>query len=101
MASHSTVLDKFGERAQGLLERGMRIVDMAVVEVDVVGLQAREGALDAVKDLRARESVVAGELADLRAQDDIAAIATGPSASDRRSPPTPLPCIPVPNAGTS
>ena len=46
------------EGAQGLVQRGLPVVGVRLVEVDVVGLQAGQRGLDGVHDVAAREALV-------------------------------------------
>jgi hypothetical protein len=48
------------ERAQGLLDRGDRVVGVDLVEVDVVGLQPAQAGLHRIHDVAARGAAVVG-----------------------------------------
>ena len=49
-----------GQRLHRLVERRLEVVAVALIEVDVVGAQARERCVDLLEDLFARQSVVVG-----------------------------------------
>ena len=53
------------ERFEGLVERRLAVVAVQLVEVDVVGLQARERAVDRIEQVLARGALVPGARADL------------------------------------
>jgi hypothetical protein len=78
--------DQLGQSADGLLDGGLRVHPMLVVEVDVVGAEPLQRALDrdadvgwaAVEDARAATGV--GDDAELRRQHNfVAAILDGPA----------------------
>src|SRR3978361_103728 len=72
--------------AHGLLQRGLFVVEVRVVEVDAIGLQALErGVRLAFDRLRAQVANRALAAADLRGQHDLVAVATiGQPAPDDR-----------------
>src|SRR5699024_3119196 len=57
---------------------------VGIVEVDVIGLQAFQGAVDGGADVGGILSLVIGMIADLRGDDDVVAVAAGgqPGADD-------------------
>src|SRR5699024_11005665 len=63
---------------------GHLIVTVGIVEVDVIGLQAFQGAVDGGADVGGILSLVIGMIADLRGDDDVVAVAAGgqPGADD-------------------
>ena len=67
-------LDELAERADGLLLRHRAVLHMGVVEVDAVGAQAFEAALDAARDRRGAQPFVV-PAADLGGQEDVVAVA--------------------------
>ena len=48
----------FGQRLHGLFERGVLVVAMALIEVDIVGPKALKRGVDLLMDLSARQSLV-------------------------------------------
>ena len=57
--AHLAGLDERAERFERLVDRGAGIVLVRLVEIDAVGLQAREGILDLLHDLRALQAALA------------------------------------------
>ena len=56
--------DDVGEGDHGLLQRRLVVVAVGLVEVDVVGLQPREGQVDGLEDVLARQAPVVRAVAD-------------------------------------
>ena len=73
--------DQLGQSADGLLDGGLRVDPMLVVEVDVVGAEPFQGALDRHADVRGAAVEDAGAAtgvrddAELRRQDNLVAAA--------------------------
>ena len=63
--------DQLGHRADGVLDRGVRVDPMLVVEVDVVSAQALQGALDGGADVRRAAVDGAGSAFGVRHQAEL------------------------------
>jgi two-component system OmpR family sensor kinase len=77
--------DDLAERGDRLLQRGLLVVLVRVVQVDVVGAEPLERVVDRRPDDRAGRAAAGAELADLRGDHDVRAVAAGRHpAADRR-----------------
>src|SRR5207253_9056851 len=63
--------DDLGQRLHRLLERRVEVIAVALVEVDVVGAQARERGVQLLEDLLAREAPVAVHLEEELGAEDV------------------------------
>ena len=84
--AHFALGDERGQSSDGVLDRRVRIDPVLVVQVDVVGAQPREGALDGRANVRRAAIEDAGaaagvrDNAELRRQHDlVAAVLDGPA----------------------
>ena len=79
-------MDQVGERGERLLDVGVRVGAVDLVEVDVVGLQAAQRVLDRAHDPAPRVAplvgVVAHRAADLGGEHDVVAAALERLADD-------------------
>jgi hypothetical protein len=75
---HLARLHQLVERADDLLHRHFRPVEVGVVEVDVVGAEAPEGRVGGGLDGGGRQALELRMLADLGGDHDVRAIAAGP-----------------------
>src|SRR5215211_8138487 len=74
-APHLAGRHQLVEGLEGFFERHWTMVDVRVVEVDMVGIEAAETAVDGGPDRSARD-VLAGRAADLRGHEQPLAVAT-------------------------
>jgi hypothetical protein len=74
------LLDELVERAEGLLELGVRVVGVGVVEIDVVALEPLQRLGRRGADVLSREALAVGLASDLGGQDDVRA---GPRRRDQ------------------
>ena len=80
------LVDEIGERAERLVDVGVRVGAMQLVEVDPVGAEPPQRVLDLVDDPAARGAAAVGVVAhrhpELRRQHDVVAAAAGECLAD-------------------
>src|SRR4029079_12711191 len=70
-----------GERLHRLLQRRRDVVSMRLIEVDVIGVEPGQGAVDRLQDVLARKAAVVGSARTGRPEDlgeDLDRLSSGP-----------------------